>query len=68
MRQPPPYQDLDLATMTAPELGDLHRRLGEWLDEAMVAEGDDRPPDDLMDAVHEALVAVAEERADRQPE
>lgn len=66
MREPPPYEDIDPASMTDRELGEKHRMLAVWIEEALSAPLAQFPADDVYDAVYEKLSEISRERAARQ--
>ena len=48
------------------ELSEIHQKLADWVDQAEEADDTDRPPEQLIDDVRNALSAVSEERAHRR--
>jgi hypothetical protein len=62
----PDYSALDPAALSVAELREWHERLWAWLEAAQAAPLSAAPDEDLMDEVHEALVAITAERRDRQ--
>jgi hypothetical protein len=48
------------------ELSEIHQKLADWVDEAEEADDTDRPEEQLIDDVRNALSALSEERAHRR--
>jgi|TARA_B110000116_G_scaffold81220_1_gene70674 hypothetical protein len=64
--EPPDIRDLDPMMLNERELREIHQKLADWVDEAEEADDTDRPPEQLIDDVRNALSSVSEERAHRR--
>jgi hypothetical protein len=66
MREPPPFQHVDPARLSLPELIGLHEALGRWLEDALNASAADAPDDDLYARVYRVTAELSTERVLRQ--
>ncbi|MCX8251430.1 MAG: hypothetical protein OTJ98_06190 [Dehalococcoidia bacterium] len=64
--EPPDIRGLDPMMLNERELREIHQKLADWVDEAEEADDTDRPHEQLIDDVRNALSSVSEERAHRR--
>jgi|AP95_1055475.scaffolds.fasta_scaffold115357_2 hypothetical protein len=64
--EPPDFREINPMMLNERELSEIHQKLADWVDEAEEADDTDRPEEQLIDDVRNALSAVSEERAHRR--
>jgi hypothetical protein len=64
--EPPDFREIDPMMLNERELSEIHQKLADWVDEAEEADDTDRPEEQLIDDVRNALSALSEERAHRR--
>jgi len=64
--EPPDFREINPMMLNERELSEIHQKLAVWVDEAEEADDTDRPEEQLIDDVRNALSAVSEERAHRR--
>ena len=64
--EPPDFREINPMMLNERELSEIHQKLADWVDEAEEADDTDRPEEQLIDDVRNALSEVSEERAHRR--
>ncbi len=64
--EPPDISGLNPMMLNERELREFHQVLADWVDEAEESHDPDRPPEQLIDDIRNALSSISEERAHRR--